>query len=343
MYVAPEPRPDKPIPNSDYSSISLFSDSESESESDSESESKSDSKSDSESDSESFKLLENLGELRISEKAVGAEIAPPASAASKVVENVLRPVKNVAEDLLQIAIDPDAFIKRFEYVQTEIIPRGLPACVPINFFIMTGRIPENDLDTIINYPKFKCKGMNNLEIGKLLESYGYKHTNQEYKHKFSLDYSERYYEEKQIPGLFIDQIKSTLKPNHVTPVSFHRKNGVGHAACIANLNGEFLLVDANIIGMIPIVDLPTYMEYGGASIKDDKYPKFDKIQIYYGASVEEPNIELRAKRDTSGKIVGIGPTMSKKEEPPIIKKRMRNGGGTRRRALTIKQRLYRRS
>jgi hypothetical protein len=337
--VAPEPRPDKPIPNSDYSSISLFSDSESESESESES----DSKSDSESDSESFKLLENLGKLRISEKPAEAEIAPPASAAGKVVENLLRPVKNVAEDLLQIKIDDtDAFIKRLEYVQDEIIPLNLPVCVPIHFFIMTGRVPKDALDTIINYPKFKCNGMNNLEIGKLLESYGYKHTNKEYKHKNSFDYSERYYEENEIPG-FIDQIKSTLKLNHVTPVGFHKTNEPGHAACIANLNGEFVLVDANIKGMIPIMDLPKYMEMGGTEIKDNKSgrrgalaapsSKFERIQIYYGASVEEPNIELPPKRDTSGKIVGIGPTMSKKEEPRTIEKRMRKEGGTRRQAL----------
>ena len=340
--VAPEPRPDKPIPNSDYSSISLFSDSESESESDSESESKSDSKSDSESDSESFKLLENLGELRISEKPAEAEIAPPASAAGKVVENLLRPVKQVAEDLLQIKIDVGAFIERLNYVQEKIIPLNLPVCVPIHFFIMTGRVPEKDLDTIINYPKFNCKGMNNMEIGKLFESYGYKHTNKEYKHKNSFDYSERYYEEKEIP-IFIDQIKSTLKLNHVTPVGFHTTNESGHAACIANLNGEFVLVDANIKGMIPIMDLPNYMELGGTERKDNKSvrrgplaapsSKFDRIQIYYGASVEEPNIELPPKRDTSGKIVGIGPTMSKKEEPRTIEKRMRKEGGTRRQAL----------
>ena len=102
------------------------------------------------------------------------------------------------------------------------------------------------------------------------------------------------------------------------------------------------LVDANI-GEIPIEQLPIYMELGGA-LTQGVYPKFDSVQIYYGASTEESDIVLPPKREVSGKVVGIGPAMSQKEAPPRIRKlkegvepprkRMRTEGGrnyTRRR------------
>lgn len=272
-------------------------------------------------DSKALKLLEDLGKHRVTKEAVDIH-----NSNSNVIESALRPIKDVSTDLLQVSTHPIAFRARLRYVQDEIIPLGLPVCVPIHFFIMTGRITKEQLGKMIKYPKFKCKGMNGPEIGKLFESYGYKHTNPEYKEEYEIGsaildrieaYSGRYYMEKD-SGLFVDQIKSTLRVNHATPVSFHRKSGFGHAACIANLNGDVFLVDANI-GEIPIEQLPIYMKLGGA-LTQGVYPKFDSVQIYYGASLEESDIVLPPKREVSGKVVGIGSAMSQKEAPPRIRK-----------------------
>ena len=256
--------------------------------------------------------------------------------------SVLRPVKDVTKELLQIPIHPIAFRARLKYVQKKIIPQGLPVCVPTTFFIMSGRINKTQLDDLIEYPKFKCSGMQPIEIGKLFESYGYRHSNKEYKtsdinpHSI-VNYSGRYYNETQT-RLFVEQIKSTLRVNHVTPIGFHRIGGVGHAACIANLDGEVFLVDVNI-GEIPIDNLQRYMELGGATTPG-VYPKFNSVQIYYGASEEEPDIELRPKREVSGRVVGIGPAMSQKDEPPRIRKLKEGEENPRKRSRTEGGRKY---
>jgi hypothetical protein len=201
---------------------------------------------------------------------------------------------------------------------------------------MSGRINKTQLGDLIEYPKFKCNGMLPVEIGKLFESYGYRHSNEEYKKSDVLyedvaTYSGRYYNESRIES-FVEQIKSTLKRNHVTPLGFNRIAGIGHAACVANLNGRVFLVDVNI-GEIPIDNLSEYMRLGGATTPG-VYPKFNSVQIYYGASEEEPDIELPPKRDASGRVVGIRPAMSSnKDEGPVIIRKLKDGEGNPRKRL----------
>ena len=248
---------------------------------------------------------------------------------SNVLQSALRPVKNVTEELLQIPIHPISFRARLKYVQEKIIPLDLPVCVPTTFFVMSGRINKTQLGDLIEYPKFKCNGMLPVEIGKLFESYGYRHSNEEYKtsdviYEDVVTYSGRYYNESRIES-FVEQIKSTLKFNHVTPVGLNRRGSVGHAACVANLNGRVFLVDVNIDEMIPIDNLSEYMRFGGAT-RPGVYTKFDNIQIYYGASEEEPDIELPPKREASGRVVGIGPAMSSnKEERQVRIRKLKDG------------------
>jgi hypothetical protein len=248
---------------------------------------------------------------------------------SNVLQSALRPVKDVTKELLQMPIHPVSFRARLRYVQEKIIPLNLPVCVPTTFFVMSGRINTTQLGDLIEYPKFKCNGMLPVEIGKLFESYGYRHSNEEYKtsdviYEDVVTYSGRYYNESQIE-LFVKQIKSTLKLNHVTPVGFNRRGSIGHAACIANLTGRVFLVDVNIDEMIPIDNLSEYIRFGGAT-RPGVYTKFDNVQIYYGASEEEPDIELPPKREASGRVVGIGPAMSSnKEEGPVRIRKLKDG------------------
>ena len=263
---------------------------------------------------------------------------------SNVLQSALRPVKDVTKELLQMPIHPVSFRARLRYVQEKIIPQGMPVCVPTTFFVMSGRINTTQLGNLIEYPKFKCTGMHPVEIGKLFESYGYRHSNEEYKTSDVLyedvaTYSGRYYNESQIE-LFVEQIKSTLKFNHVTPVGFNRIAGIGHAACVANLNGRVFLVDVNIDEMIPIDNLSEYMRLGGATTPG-VYPKFNSVQIYYGASEEEPDIELPPKREASGRVVGIGPAMSSnKEEGPVRIRKLKDGENPRKRSRTEGGRNY---
>jgi hypothetical protein len=64
----------------------------------------------------------------------------------------------------------------------------------------------------------------------------------------------------------------------------------------------------------------------GGAITEGVYPKFDSIQIYYGASEEEPDIKLPPKREASGRVVGIGPEMSSNiEEGPVRIRKLKDG------------------
>jgi hypothetical protein len=236
---------------------------------------------------------------------------------SNVLQSALRPVKDVTKDLLQIEIDPIAFQARVHYVKTTIIPFVGNACVSTTLFIMTERMDEDQLRKLVENDNFQSRGMYNVEIGTLFKLLGYRHTNEEYATTDVVipdivRYSGRYYKEKDY-DLFIEQIKSTLKENHVTPLYCYKENDINHVVCIVNLNRDVFIVDTDYeenTVYIPIDELKEYM-------KDNN---FYSIQIFYGAHIEEPDIELPPKREASGKIVGIGPAMSQKDAPPIIRK-----------------------
>jgi hypothetical protein len=260
---------------------------------------------------------------------------------SNVLQSALRPVKNVSQDLLQIPIHPFSFRARVNYVKKKIIPLELAVCVPTTFFIMTGKMNTTQLGKLINYKKFQDRGMFLVEIGKLIELLGYRQTNEEY--KLSDDVilpdivanSGRYYRKDQC-NLFIEQIKSTLRVNHVTPILFIRAGGkMGHAVCIVNFNGKVFIIDTSIEDdIIPIDNLEKYMDLDGNN--------FVSAQIFYGASVEDKNIVLQPKREASGRVVGIGPAISSNKEvgPVRIRKDKDGEKNPRKRSRTEGGRKY---
>jgi glycosyltransferase involved in cell wall biosynthesis len=181
--------------------------------------------------------------------------------------------------------------------------------------------------------------MYNVEIGTLFKLLGYRHTNKEYATTDVVipdivRYSGRYYKEKDY-DLFIENIKSTLKKNHVTPLYCYKENDINHVVCIVNLDRRVFIVDTNYeedIVYIPIDELKEYM-------KDNEYYS---IQIFYGASEEEPDIELPPKREASGRVVGIGPAMSSNKEERLVRIRKLKDGeeNPRKRARTEGGRKY---
>jgi len=196
---------------------------------------------------------------------------------------------------------------------------------------------EDQLNELVGNETFYRRGMYNVEISKLFEIFGYRHTNEEYKKTDVVipdivRDSGRYYKKNEYKS-FIEQIKSTLKENHVTPLYCYKKNAINHVVCIVNLHRHMFIVDTDYEEnkvYIRIDELEHYMEDN----------KFYSIQIFYGAHIEEPDIELPPKREASGKIVGIGPTMSQKDAPPRIRKPKESEENPRKRARTEGGRKY---